>query len=384
MRPWTEPPEFPTEAPATPGGRCGRSQRSPRFLASLGLVGADALWLVPLGREVAHGHLPGSIPFATAASGGWHDVPALGQLVFWAGYHALGGIRGLIACGWSGRDPRLLGARARPLTRGVDRGDARRRRCCARRIARRGRGRRLTLLARALPLLLLGLLESESRSPRRRDLARRAADRRLGQPSRRSARGAGRFSAATWCSIVRAATRGSRRECSRRRRLRSSSTRRSGTRLATTMACSTNEAARMRRRPLDAARARAARPAADRGGGGARRARRSAGRRHPALGSGGDGRARDRHDRRRAHRNLAALRRGVSGRARPACRRRPHACCEGHRDRIRSRRGRSCSFGPRLTRAPESWPPQRPRPAGPFSPRLCWGSRSPSPAGECG
>jgi hypothetical protein len=66
------------------------------FLASLGLIGADALWLVPLGREVAHGHLPGSIPWATAPTSGWHDVPALGQLAFWAAHRALGGDRGLV------------------------------------------------------------------------------------------------------------------------------------------------------------------------------------------------------------------------------------------------------------------------------------------------
>jgi hypothetical protein len=65
------------------------------FVASLSLIGADALWLVPLGREVAHGHLPGSIPWATAPTSGWHDVPAVGQLVFWAAWHALGGYRGL-------------------------------------------------------------------------------------------------------------------------------------------------------------------------------------------------------------------------------------------------------------------------------------------------
>jgi hypothetical protein len=66
------------------------------FLASFGVVGSDALWLVPLGAEVAHGHLPGSIPYAAAPSGGWHDMSALGQLVFWALYHALGGARGLV------------------------------------------------------------------------------------------------------------------------------------------------------------------------------------------------------------------------------------------------------------------------------------------------
>lgn len=65
-------------------------------LASTGLIGADALWLISLGREVADLHLPGSIPWATAPTSGWHDVPALGQLVFYAADQALGGYRGLL------------------------------------------------------------------------------------------------------------------------------------------------------------------------------------------------------------------------------------------------------------------------------------------------
>ncbi len=67
------------------------------LLASLGLIGADALWLVPVGGQVAHGHLPHAILLASAPSSGWHDVPALAQLAFWAAYHALGGDRGLLA-----------------------------------------------------------------------------------------------------------------------------------------------------------------------------------------------------------------------------------------------------------------------------------------------
>ena len=67
------------------------------LLASLALFGADALWLVPLGGQVAHGHLPHAILLATAPSSGWSDVPALAQLAFWAAYHALGGDRGLVA-----------------------------------------------------------------------------------------------------------------------------------------------------------------------------------------------------------------------------------------------------------------------------------------------
>jgi hypothetical protein len=66
------------------------------LIAALGVIGADALWLVPLGDRIAHGHLPGSIPYATAPPSGWHDVPALGHLIFWAAYHTLGGERGLV------------------------------------------------------------------------------------------------------------------------------------------------------------------------------------------------------------------------------------------------------------------------------------------------
>src|SRR5487761_481528 len=65
-------------------------------VAALGLIGSDALWLVPLGHLVAHGHLPSSIPFASAPTHGWHDVPAGAQLVFWALYRAFGCMRGLI------------------------------------------------------------------------------------------------------------------------------------------------------------------------------------------------------------------------------------------------------------------------------------------------
>ncbi|MFL5912012.1 MAG: hypothetical protein ACJ768_15745 [Gaiellaceae bacterium] len=64
--------------------------------AALGLIGSDALWLVPLGHLVAQGHIPSSIPFATAPTRGWHDVPAGAQLVLWSSYRLLGGLRGLV------------------------------------------------------------------------------------------------------------------------------------------------------------------------------------------------------------------------------------------------------------------------------------------------
>ncbi|MGH2936340.1 MAG: hypothetical protein ACRDL2_17755, partial [Gaiellaceae bacterium] len=65
--------------------------------AAVGVVGSDVLWLVPLGSVVAHGHVPDAVPFATAPTHGWHDVPAAAQLLFWGLYHALGGVRGLVA-----------------------------------------------------------------------------------------------------------------------------------------------------------------------------------------------------------------------------------------------------------------------------------------------
>jgi hypothetical protein len=44
---------------------------------------------------VAHGHLPHSLPYATAPTSGWHDVTAGAQLIFWLAWTALGGDRGL-------------------------------------------------------------------------------------------------------------------------------------------------------------------------------------------------------------------------------------------------------------------------------------------------
>ncbi len=136
--------------------------------ASIGIIGGDALWLVPLGREVAHGHLPGSIPFASAPSSGWHDVPALAELLFWALYRLLGGERGVLVAQTVGAAVGF-GALARGLAREA------------------GGGTALVVsalvLAGSLPAvvivsgsvfslaffpLLLALLESETRTPSRR------------------------------------------------------------------------------------------------------------------------------------------------------------------------------------------------------------------------
>src|SRR5436190_3141612 len=77
---------------------CRGSTSSPRSvvpilaaaLASFAIIGADSRWLVALGPTFAH-----SLPFATAATSGWHDVPVLAQAVFHA-LDALFGDRGLI------------------------------------------------------------------------------------------------------------------------------------------------------------------------------------------------------------------------------------------------------------------------------------------------
>jgi hypothetical protein len=73
------------------------SRRSPSLvalgaaaLASYAVVGADSRWLVALGATFAH-----SLPFATAPTSGWHDVPALAQAVF-AGLYSVLGERGLV------------------------------------------------------------------------------------------------------------------------------------------------------------------------------------------------------------------------------------------------------------------------------------------------
>jgi hypothetical protein len=65
------------------------------MVASIGIVGGDLPWLVPLGAVVASGRIPGSVPAAAAPTAGWHDVLAGAQLVLWAAYHHLGG-RGLV------------------------------------------------------------------------------------------------------------------------------------------------------------------------------------------------------------------------------------------------------------------------------------------------
>ena len=65
--------------------------------ALLGTVAADSRWLAALGGYVVrHGSVPGFVPYASAPSHGWENVPVLGELVF-HGLVAFGGYRGLLA-----------------------------------------------------------------------------------------------------------------------------------------------------------------------------------------------------------------------------------------------------------------------------------------------
>ncbi|HVM57587.1 MAG TPA: hypothetical protein VMT74_09000 [Gaiellaceae bacterium] len=59
-------------------------------------MGADARWLAAMGASMLRaGAIPHAVPYAAAPSAGWHDAPALGQLVFhWL--ETLAGDRGLI------------------------------------------------------------------------------------------------------------------------------------------------------------------------------------------------------------------------------------------------------------------------------------------------
>lgn len=84
-----------------------------------GTIGPDARWLPALGRAILRGSaLPQGIPYASAPSAGWHNVPVLAELAFRA-LEASFGVRGLLAaqvaavalaCLLVARDARRLGA----------------------------------------------------------------------------------------------------------------------------------------------------------------------------------------------------------------------------------------------------------------------------------
>jgi hypothetical protein len=64
--------------------------------ALFGTIAADARWLAAVGGYVVgHGSIPDFVPYASAPSQGWADVPVLAELAFHA-FETLGGDRGLL------------------------------------------------------------------------------------------------------------------------------------------------------------------------------------------------------------------------------------------------------------------------------------------------
>src|SRR5438477_7869398 len=61
-----------------------------------GTIGADTRWLPALGRIIVNrGEIPDGIPYATAPSAGWHNVPVLAELIL-RGLTSAAGDRGLL------------------------------------------------------------------------------------------------------------------------------------------------------------------------------------------------------------------------------------------------------------------------------------------------
>src|SRR5437016_7655611 len=64
--------------------------------AVAGTIGADARWLPALGRIILkRGEIPDGIPYASAPSSGWHNVPVLAELIL-RGVTSAAGDRGLL------------------------------------------------------------------------------------------------------------------------------------------------------------------------------------------------------------------------------------------------------------------------------------------------
>ena len=64
--------------------------------AIAGTIGADARWLAALGRIIVdRREIPDGIPYASAPSAGWHNVPVLAELIF-RGLTSVAGDRGLL------------------------------------------------------------------------------------------------------------------------------------------------------------------------------------------------------------------------------------------------------------------------------------------------
>ena len=111
----------PLRALARPGGLAMLFVTA--FAALLSVQAADGPWLTELGRSIAsRGGIPDGVPYASAPTAGWPNVPALGELVFAllgtvgsrgvqiAQVAAVGGTLALLA-----RDARRAGARERAL-----------------------------------------------------------------------------------------------------------------------------------------------------------------------------------------------------------------------------------------------------------------------------
>src|SRR3954468_11293453 len=65
--------------------------------AVAGTIGADARWLAALGRIIVNrGGVPDGIPWASAPSSSWHNVPVLAELIL-RGLTSAAGDRGLLA-----------------------------------------------------------------------------------------------------------------------------------------------------------------------------------------------------------------------------------------------------------------------------------------------
>jgi hypothetical protein len=71
----------PLRALARPGGLAALAVTA--VAALLSVQAADGPWLAELGRAIANrGGIPDGVPYASAPSAHWHNVPALGELVF--------------------------------------------------------------------------------------------------------------------------------------------------------------------------------------------------------------------------------------------------------------------------------------------------------------
>ncbi len=111
----------PLRALARPGGLAALVVTA--FAALLSVEAADGPWLAELGRSIAErGGIPDGVPYASAVSAGWPNVPVLGELIFAllstvgargvqvAQVAAVAGTLALLV-----RDARRLGARERAL-----------------------------------------------------------------------------------------------------------------------------------------------------------------------------------------------------------------------------------------------------------------------------